>query len=102
MIRCISGRVCFASWHSTWIWQFRCVLGGFSSGTRERTHLPMQEMLETGVQSLGREDPLEEGMATHSSFLASRISMDRGAWWAIAHEVAEADTTVVIYYARTP
>ena len=29
---------------------------------------------ETCVQSLGREDPLEEGMATHSSVLAWRIS----------------------------
>ena len=28
---------------------------------------------ETWVQSLGWEDPLEEGMATHSSFLAWRI-----------------------------
>ena len=28
---------------------------------------------ETGVQSLGSEDPLEEGMATHSSVLAWRI-----------------------------
>ena len=32
--------------------------------------LPMQE---TQVQSLGREDPLEKGMATHSSILAWRI-----------------------------
>ena len=30
-------------------------------------------MRETWVQSLGREDPLEEGMATHSSILASKI-----------------------------
>ena len=30
-------------------------------------------MLETWVQSLGWEDPLEEGMATHSSILAWRI-----------------------------
>ena len=29
---------------------------------------------ETQVQSLGQEDPLEEGMATHSSILAWRIS----------------------------
>jgi len=35
---------------------------------------------ETWVQPLGWEDPLEEGMATHSSILAWRISMDRGAW----------------------
>ena len=27
-------------------------------------------------------DPLEEGMATHSSILAWRIPMDRGPWWA--------------------
>ena len=33
----------------------------------------MQEMEETQVQSLGGEDPLEEGMATHSSILAWRI-----------------------------
>ena len=39
-------------------------------------------MWETWVQSLGWEDPLEEGMATHSSILAWRIPMDRGAWWA--------------------
>ena len=38
------------------------------------------EMLETCIQSLGWEDPLEKGMATHSSILACRIPMDRGAW----------------------
>ena len=30
-------------------------------------------MQETQVQSLGQEDPLEKGMATHSSILAWRI-----------------------------
>ena len=39
-------------------------------------------MRETWVQSLSWEDPLEEGMATHSSILAWRISMDRGTWQA--------------------
>ena len=33
----------------------------------------LPEMRETWVQSLGREDPLEKGMATHSSILAWRI-----------------------------
>ena len=33
----------------------------------------MQETLETWVQSLGQEDPLEEEMATHSSILALEI-----------------------------
>ena len=36
----------------------------------ERTHLPMQEMQETQILSLGREDPLEQEMATHFSILA--------------------------------
>ena len=35
-----------------------------------RIHLPRQETLETWVRSLGWEDPLEEGTATHSSILA--------------------------------
>ena len=42
----------------------------------------MQETQETWAQSLGPEDPLEEEMATHSSILAWKIPMDRGAWWA--------------------
>ena len=31
-------------------------------------------------------------MATHSNILAWRIPMDRGAWWATAHEVTESQT----------
>ena len=50
-------------------------------------------MQETWVQSLGWEDPLEEGMATDSSILAWRIFMDRGAWWATIHGVSESDMT---------
>ena len=46
-------------------------------------------MQETWVQSLGWEDPLEEGMATHSSILAWRIPMDRGAWWAPVHGITK-------------
>ena len=37
-------------------------------------------MRETWVGSLCWEDPLEEGMATHSSVLARRIPKDRGGW----------------------
>ena len=49
-------------------------------------------MRETWVQSLGWEDPLEEGMTTHSSILAWRIPMDRGAWWATVYRVAKGRT----------
>ena len=44
------------------------------------------------VRSLGWEDPLEEGIATHSSILAWRIPMDRRVWRAIVHGVAESRT----------
>ena len=50
-------------------------------------------MWETWVQSLGWNDPLEEGIATHSSILAWRILMDRGAWQATVHGTAESDMT---------
>ena len=46
-------------------------------------------MHETWIQSLGWEDPLEESMATHSSILAWRIPMERGAWWATVHSIAK-------------
>ena len=42
-------------------------------------------MRETLVLSLDCKDPLEKGMATHSSILAWRISWTRGAWQAIVH-----------------
>ena len=48
---------------------------------------------ETRVWSLGWEDPLEESMATHSSILAWRIPLDRGAWRAAVHGVTESDMT---------
>ena len=54
--------------------------------------LPKQETQETQVQSLGWEDPLEEGMTTHSSILAWRISMDRGGWQLTVHGVVKSRT----------
>ena len=49
-------------------------------------------MHETWVQSLGWEDPLEKGMATHSSILSWRIPIDRGAWQATVHGVTKSQT----------
>ena len=48
---------------------------------------------KTWVAVLGWEDPLEEGMAIHSTILACTIPMDRGAWWGTVHGVTESDTT---------
>ena len=49
-------------------------------------------MRETWVRSLGWEDLLEEGMVTHSSVLAWRIPMDRGAWQSTVHGFANSWT----------
>ena len=61
----------------------------------------MQEICETGIRSLGWEDILEEATATCSSILALRIPMDRGAWQATIHRVAESDIIGVTYHACT-
>ena len=42
--------------------------------------------------SPGWEDPLEDGMVTHSSILAWRNPMDRGVWWAIVQGVPKSWT----------
>ena len=49
-----------------------CCLSGGSDGE------DLPAMQETWVQSLGLEDPLEKGMATHSSILAWRIPWTEG------------------------
>ena len=48
-------------------------------------------MQETWVRFLGQEDPLEKGMATHSSVLPGDF-MDREAWWATVHGVPKIQT----------
>ena len=50
-------------------------------------------MQETQVQSLSPEDPLEEGVATHSSILAWRISWTEEPGWLQSTGHRESDTT---------
>ena len=47
---------------------------------------------EIWVLSLGWKDPLEEGITTHSSTLAWRIPIDRGAWRAAVHGGSKSHT----------
>ena len=57
-------------------------------------------MWETWARSLGWENPVEEGMATHSSIFAWRIPMERGAWRATVHGVAKGRTPLSESLAR--
>ena len=52
-----------------------------------------QRVGHDAVRSLGSEDPLGEDMATHSSILCLKNSMDRGAWQAAVHSIAQSDMT---------
>ena len=55
---------------------FKYVLTSLVAQTVKR----LSTMRETWVLSLGREDPLEKKMATHSSNYCLENPMDRGAW----------------------
>ena len=65
-----------------------------TGGSVVKSPPPMQE---TQVQFLGGEYPLDKEMATHSSVLAWRISMDRGAWQATVHGVIESRTRLSMH-----
>ena len=61
-------------------WLYPLILVGFPGGSRVKNLPAMQQPQETPIQSLGWEDPLEEGMATHSSILAWRIPWTEEPW----------------------
>ena len=61
----------------------------------------MQEAYDRWVRSLGWEDPLEVGLATHSSILGRRIPRT-GAWQATAHGVPKSWTRLKWLSPHTP
>ena len=71
----------------------------FPTGSVEKNSPKMQEVQEVQVLSLSQEDPLEEGMATHSSILAWN-PMDRGAWQATIHRVTKRQTCWVTEHSQ--
>ena len=62
----------------------------------------LSTMWETWVWSLGWEDLLEEGMATHAKTLAWRSPMDRGAWRATVHRITQSQTQLKWLGTHTP
>ena len=69
-----------------------CHLGSPRASLVAQTVKNLPAMQEAWVWSLGWEDSLEEGMATHPSIFSWRISMDRGVWRATVHGVAKSRT----------
>ena len=67
---------------------------GFPSGSVVKSLPAMQDPQKTRVQSLGQEDPLENGRTTHSSILAWRVpwTEEPGRLQSMGHK--ESDTTV--------
>ena len=71
-------------WESTFVEEQE----GFFSGSAVKNPPAVQETQGMWLQSLGWEDPLEEGMVTHSSVLAWRIPMDRRTWQATVQRIS--------------
>ena len=70
---------------------FNCITRAWASLVAQTVKSP-PAMEDTWVWSLGWEECLEKGMATHSNILDWENSMDRGAWPATAHQVAKSRT----------
>ena len=66
-----------------------CFSVGFPCGSAAKNPSAIRE---TRIQSLGREDPLEEGMATHSSVLAWRIPWAEEPGEAAVHSITKSWT----------
>ena len=73
---------------------------GFPGGSVVKNLPAMQEPQETQVQSLGQEDPVEDGMATHSSILAWRIPWTEEPSGLLSIGSKELDKTEATYQAH--
>ena len=68
---------------------------GFPGGSAVKNPSAIQGTEEMLVQSLGWEDSPEVGHGNRLQYSCLEKPMDRGAWWATVHGVAESQTTVV-------
>ena len=75
---------------------------GFPAGSAVKNPPIIQELQETWVRSLGREDPLDAGTATHSSILAWRIPWTEEPKQATVHRVAKNPTRLKLLIMAWP
>ena len=85
-----------------WVRSCTCILSFLTSSSSAGFYWASMGICtqETLVWSLGHEDPLEKDVATHSCSCLEN-PMDRGAWWATVHGVAESGTTEATGYTLT-
>ena len=74
------------------LWIRACVTVGFPGGANDKEPTCRCRRHETQLWSLGQEDALEEGTATHSQDSCLGNLMDRGDWWATVHGVTKSQT----------
>ena len=76
-----------------------------TSGKKKKIHLPMKELQETQVQSLGQEDPYRIN-SNPLQYSCLENSMNRGAWWAAVYGVPKSRTRLSrssrLYFDRGP
>ena len=71
-------------------WKSRVHVVSFPGGTSSKeSACHCRRHKRDGFDPLVRKDTLEEGMTAHSSTLAWRIPMNRGAWWVPLHRAAK-------------
>ena len=104
----MNGSLIFSPYHKTSLIPYPCISVSdfchflqdgmaFPGGSVVKNLPAVQKMQKTQFRSLGKEDALEEGMTTHSSILAWKIPMGRGAWRATVHGIAKSRTRLSIY-----
>ena len=75
-----------------WLNNIKCFQGFPKWLSGKRICLPRQESEEKLVQSLGQEDPLEEGNGNSLKYSCLENPMDRGAWRTTVHKVTKCQT----------
>ena len=76
-------------WHKGSVVDLLLICFNFPGGSVVKNPPALQQLQEGWVPTMGWEDPLEKGMAIHSSILAWKIPWMEGTWWTTVHRVTK-------------